>query len=94
MPPSGAWKPLITIEGVLVAICNLLNCPNPNDPLVLDIVCTFLVFYIFIYLLLFISFWVFRQMNLKMIKKPTSLKRNTLLKYMLVFKIKILNDYI
>lgn len=40
MPPSGAWKPLINIEGVLVAICNLMNCPNPNDPLVLDIVCT------------------------------------------------------
>ncbi|XP_026806153.1 ubiquitin-conjugating enzyme E2 T-like isoform X1 [Rhopalosiphum maidis] len=37
MPPSGAWKPLITIEGVLIAICNLMNCPNPNDPLVLDI---------------------------------------------------------
>jgi len=40
MPPSGAWKPLINIEGVLVAIFNLMNCPNPNDPLVLDIVCT------------------------------------------------------
>lgn len=40
MPPSGAWKPLITIEGVLVAICSLMNCPNPNDPLVLSIVCT------------------------------------------------------
>ncbi|KAL5233870.1 hypothetical protein ACI65C_001280 [Semiaphis heraclei] len=37
MPPSGAWKPLINIEGVLVAIFNLMNCPNPNDPLVLDI---------------------------------------------------------
>lgn len=41
MPPTGAWKPLITIEGVLVAICNLMSCPNPNDPLVPDIVCTF-----------------------------------------------------
>ncbi|VVC31763.1 Ubiquitin-conjugating enzyme E2,Ubiquitin-conjugating enzyme/RWD-like,Ubiquitin-conjugating enzyme [Cinara cedri] len=37
MPPAGAWKPLITIEGVLVAICNLMNCPNPDDPLVPDI---------------------------------------------------------
>lgn len=44
MPPIGAWKPLITIEGVMVAICNLMSCPNPNDPLVPDIVCTFKLF--------------------------------------------------
>jgi len=37
LPPTGAWKPLITLEGVLIAICNLMNCPNPNDPLVPDI---------------------------------------------------------
>lgn len=43
MPPTGAWKPLITLEGVLVAICNLMSCPNPNDPLVPDIVCAFLL---------------------------------------------------
>lgn len=41
MPPSGTWKPLITLEGVLVAICNLMSCPNPNDPLVPDIVSSF-----------------------------------------------------
>ncbi|XP_050424181.1 ubiquitin-conjugating enzyme E2 T-like [Adelges cooleyi] len=37
MPPTGAWKPLITLEGVIVAICNLMCCPNPNDPLMPDI---------------------------------------------------------
>jgi len=47
MPPTGAWKPLITLEGVLVAICTLMNCPNPDDPLVPEIVSTVLLFFLF-----------------------------------------------
>lgn len=42
MPPTGAWKPLITLEGVLVSIHCLMKCPNPNDPLESDIVCRFI----------------------------------------------------
>ena len=31
------WSPALTISKVLLSICSLLNDPNPNDPLELDI---------------------------------------------------------
>ncbi|KAI4467174.1 ubiquitin-conjugating enzyme e2 [Holotrichia oblita] len=37
MPPGGNWKPTIGIEGLLIAIQMLLQNPNPNDPLMVDI---------------------------------------------------------
>lgn len=89
MPPTGTWKPLITLEGVLIAICNLMSCPNPNDPLVLDIVCL-LNFFFFLqpnYMSIFI---IFRQKKLKVIEKHMNSKLNILLNYMLVLKIKII----
>lgn len=42
LPPSGCWRPVVTIEGVLLAIQTLLGTPNPDDPLMEDIVCIFL----------------------------------------------------
>lgn len=33
LPPSGCWRPVVTIEGVLLAIQTLLCTPNPDDPL-------------------------------------------------------------
>uniref|UniRef100_A0A6P7GH82 Ubiquitin-conjugating enzyme E2 T n=1 Tax=Diabrotica virgifera virgifera TaxID=50390 RepID=A0A6P7GH82_DIAVI len=37
MPPTGSWKPTIGLEGLLTAIRMLLECPNPDDPLMADI---------------------------------------------------------
>ncbi|XP_075215181.1 ubiquitin-conjugating enzyme E2 T-like [Lycorma delicatula] len=37
MPPNGAWRPTLTIAGLLTAIQSLLAHPNPDDPLVPDI---------------------------------------------------------
>ncbi|XP_054278102.1 ubiquitin-conjugating enzyme E2 T-like [Macrosteles quadrilineatus] len=37
MPPSGSWKPIFTIEGVLTTIQCLMTNPNPDDPLMPDI---------------------------------------------------------
>lgn len=37
MPPAGTWKPTIGLEGVLIAIRMLLQSPNPDDPLMVDI---------------------------------------------------------
>jgi|TARA_B110000444_G_C18786243_1_gene570114 ubiquitin-conjugating enzyme E2 D len=31
------WSPALTISKILLSICSLLNEPNPNDPLMLDI---------------------------------------------------------
>ena len=31
------WSPALTISKVLISICSLLNDPNPDDPLELDI---------------------------------------------------------
>mgnify|MGYP001433142928 CR=1 FL=1 len=31
------WSPALTIGKVLLSICSLMNDPNPDDPLVLDI---------------------------------------------------------
>lgn len=31
------WSPALTISKVLLSICSLLNDPNPNDPLEMDI---------------------------------------------------------
>jgi ubiquitin-conjugating enzyme E2 D/E len=31
------WSPALTISKVLLSICSLLNDPNPDDPLVVDI---------------------------------------------------------
>lgn len=92
MPPTGAWKPLITIEGVLIAICNLMSCPNPNDPLVLDIVCI-LTFYFSNNLIYMSIFIIFRPKKLKVTEKHMNLKPNILLKCMLVLKKKIIKFY-
>ena len=37
LPPSGCWRPVITIEGILLAIQSLLGSPNPDDPLMENI---------------------------------------------------------
>ncbi|KAG5899868.1 hypothetical protein JTB14_012335 [Gonioctena quinquepunctata] len=37
MPPSGNWKPTIGLEGLLIAVRMLLECPNADDPLMADI---------------------------------------------------------
>jgi len=37
MPPSGSWKPVFTIEGLLTSIQYLMTNPNPDDPLMPDI---------------------------------------------------------
>ncbi|CAH0551905.1 unnamed protein product [Brassicogethes aeneus] len=37
MPPAGNWKPTIGIEGLLIAVRMLIECPNPDDPLMADI---------------------------------------------------------
>ncbi|XP_030756199.1 ubiquitin-conjugating enzyme E2 T-like [Sitophilus oryzae] len=37
MPPNGGWKPIIGIEALLIAIRMLLETPNPEDPLMVDI---------------------------------------------------------
>tara|TARA_B100001094_G_C18187656_1_gene804931 strand:- start:2050 stop:2493 length:444 start_codon:yes stop_codon:yes gene_type:complete len=34
---KNAWSPALTISKVLLSICSLLNEPNPDDPLVIDI---------------------------------------------------------
>lgn len=31
------WSPALTISKILLSICSLMNDPNPNDPLVIDI---------------------------------------------------------
>ena len=31
------WSPALTVSKVLLSICSLMDDPNPNDPLVLDI---------------------------------------------------------
>lgn len=33
MPPTGSWKPTISLEGILIAVRMLLESPNPEDPL-------------------------------------------------------------
>lgn len=38
MPPSGAWRPTVPLLALLHAIRLLLAEPNPNDPLLPDIV--------------------------------------------------------
>ncbi|KAL1502178.1 hypothetical protein ABEB36_007360 [Hypothenemus hampei] len=37
MPPKGSWKPLYTIQGLLIAIRMLLENPNTDDPLMVEI---------------------------------------------------------
>ncbi|XP_031327560.1 ubiquitin-conjugating enzyme E2 T-like isoform X2 [Photinus pyralis] len=37
MPPKGNWKPTIGLEGLLIAIKMLLENPNPDDPLMMEI---------------------------------------------------------
>ena len=39
MPPKGAWKPSLNISTVLVSIQLLMSHPNPDDGLMVDIVC-------------------------------------------------------
>ncbi|XP_052124141.1 ubiquitin-conjugating enzyme E2 D4-like [Frankliniella occidentalis] len=35
--PSGCWRPVVTIEAVLLSIQSLLGAPNPDDPLMANI---------------------------------------------------------
>ncbi|KAK3927437.1 Ubiquitin-conjugating enzyme E2 T [Frankliniella fusca] len=37
LPPSGCWRPVVTIEAVLLSIQSLLGAPNPDDPLMENI---------------------------------------------------------
>lgn len=37
MPPRGGWKPTISIEGLLIAVRMLLQNPNPDDPLMIEV---------------------------------------------------------
>ncbi|KAF2895805.1 hypothetical protein ILUMI_10371 [Ignelater luminosus] len=37
MPPKGNWRPTIGLEGLLIAIRMLLENPNPDDPLMVEI---------------------------------------------------------
>lgn len=34
---KGNWSPALTISKVLISICSLLDDPNPDDPLVIEI---------------------------------------------------------
>ncbi|XP_052834028.1 ubiquitin-conjugating enzyme E2 T [Octopus bimaculoides] len=38
LPPNGGWKPCLNISTVLTSILVLMNDPNPDDPLMADIV--------------------------------------------------------
>ena len=38
MPPSGGWRPAHNIRSVLTSIRLLMASPNPDDPLMADIV--------------------------------------------------------
>lgn len=40
MPPTGAWRPTVPLPALLHAIRLLLVEPNPDDPLLPDIVWT------------------------------------------------------
>lgn len=37
IPPKGAWKPTISLEGLLIAVRMLLQQPNPDDPLMVEL---------------------------------------------------------
>lgn len=37
MPPKGSWRPTIGIEALLIAVRMLLESPNAEDPLMVDI---------------------------------------------------------
>ncbi|KAL7637695.1 UNVERIFIED_CONTAM: hypothetical protein RMT77_011304 [Armadillidium vulgare] len=37
MPPSGGWRPALSISNILTSIRVLMNAPNPDDPLVPEI---------------------------------------------------------
>lgn len=43
MPPSGIWRPTISLLSVLQAVKVLLAEPNPDDPLMPDIAREFLM---------------------------------------------------
>jgi hypothetical protein len=38
LPPKGTWSPVITLSGLLTSLQMLLTQPNPDDPLMTDIV--------------------------------------------------------
>ncbi|KAB7496903.1 Ubiquitin-conjugating enzyme E2 T [Armadillidium nasatum] len=38
MPPSGGWRPALSISNILTSIRVLMNAPNPDDPLVPEII--------------------------------------------------------
>ncbi|XP_022094048.1 ubiquitin-conjugating enzyme E2 T-like [Acanthaster planci] len=42
MPPSGSWKPSLSISTLLTSIRLLVSQPNPDDPLMADISAEFL----------------------------------------------------
>ncbi|KAJ3647541.1 hypothetical protein Zmor_019412 [Zophobas morio] len=37
LPPKGCWRPTVGLEGVLIAVRMLLESPNADDPLMVDI---------------------------------------------------------
>ena len=39
LPPKGCWSPSYTVSSLLLSLQALLSDPNPNDPLMADIVC-------------------------------------------------------
>ncbi|KAJ2960740.1 hypothetical protein NQZ79_g3967 [Umbelopsis isabellina] len=41
MPPAGSWKPALNLSTVLLALAGLMNYPNPDDPLEVDIATEF-----------------------------------------------------
>jgi ubiquitin-protein ligase len=51
LPPKGTWRPVVTLSGLLTSLQLLLTQPNPDDPLMADIVST--------QMLHILKFWVF-----------------------------------
>ena len=43
MPPKGAWKPSLNLSTLLTTVQLLMTEPNPDDPLMSDIVSFFLM---------------------------------------------------
>lgn len=41
LPPAGNWKPTLGLEGLLIALRMLLENPNPDDPLMVEIAAVF-----------------------------------------------------
>lgn len=39
LPPKGSWSPSLNLSTILLSLRSLLSSPNPEDPLMSDIVC-------------------------------------------------------